>query len=725
MTGLRPSLGLAALLAALAVPAPALHGTPTFLGLSVVPAGASVVSLRAAAAQDLTRLFQEGMALLKEGKNEEALAKFQEILARDPSNEEAYELWKSSDERAWLELLTKEGQFELVARHLMGQVRAERVERRNDGDAIRDLVSSLGGANALERARLVQQLASQHGEYAVPYMLPALADRSDDDRRVVTVQALTRFGPDVVPPLVEAMSSPDAFLRRNVAATLGYIGDRRALGVLLHALQNDGDEAVRAAADKALAQMGAARNTSAAEALVAEGHDYLARRDNVLSPVLWSDVVWHMDGGRLNARDVPRLVFAEEMAKQSFYRALAADAGHGPALAGIARASLAAEARVADAAAAGADVGDMADQMASGSLAALAAGHGALDAALASCLADGDAAGARAVIQLLGRSGVNLTPALRNAVQSEDAAVSEEAALAVAHISLARGEPVGDGVVERLARAAGRVVLQGALVIDADAQRSETLVAALRGRGMLVHQAASGAAGVAAQLRAPTLDLVVIAEQLPDLTAAQVLQEIERNPAQASAARLILAADAEAAAEIWGERVAGVIGAGLELDVLDEALAEGLGRDREMADDLAARSANALVALARSGVNVSAARENLLRALGNRSDAIVLPALAVLGSVATPDDVDALVEVLLGDRSEELRVAAADALAGLFARHRAAPDADTLASLSELLRSGESLSLRRAVANALGQLDLNAGLRAALVRDVRFSLGAQ
>lgn len=719
MTGLRPSLGLAALLAALAVPAPALHGTPSFLGLSAVPLGATV-------AQDLAQLFNEGMALLKEGQNEAALAKFQEILARDPSNEEAYELWKSSDERAWLELLTKEGQFELVAMHLMGQVRAERVERRNDGDAIRELVTSLGGADALERARIVQQLSSQHGEYAVPYLLPALADRGNDDRRVVTVQALARFGPDVVPPLAEAMSSPDAFLRRNVAATLGYIGDQRAAGVLMQALQNDGDEAVRAAADKALAQMGAARTASAAQTLVAEGQDYLARRDNVLSPVLWSNVVWHMDGGRLTAREVPRLVFAEEMAKQSFYRALAADAGHAPALAGIARASLAAEARVADAQAAGADLGDLADEVASGSLAALAAGHGALDAALADCLAQGDSAGARAVIQLLGRSGVNLTPALRGAVQSDDAAVAEEAALAVTHVSLARGEQVGEGVVLRLARAAGREVLQGALVIDADAQRSETLAAALRGRGMLVHQATSGAGGVAALLRAPTLDVVVIAEQLPDLTAAQVLREVERNPAQSSAARLILAVDAEAAADMWGDRVAGVIGAGLELDVLDEAMAEGLGRDRELADDLAARAATALVALARSGQNVSVARENLLRALSNRSDAIVLPSLAVLGSVSTPDDVGALVGVLLdGERAEDLRAAAADSLAGLFARHRAAPGADTLASLSDLLRSGESLALRRAVANALGQLDLNAGLRAALVRDVRFSLGAQ
>ncbi len=722
MTGRRPSfgpsLGLVALLTALAVPASA----APFLGLSAAP---TTVSPRAQD-DDLRELFNEGVALMRENRNEEALAKFQEILARDPSQEAAYDLWQSTDEAVWLEMLVKQGQFELVFKHLSGLVSAERMERRNDPEAIRDLLSGLAGANAVERARAIQTLGSQHGEYAVPYMLAALADRSNDDRRVVTIQALSRFGPDVVPPLLEALESPDAYLRRNVAATLGYIGDQRAAGMLLHIVASDEDEAARGAADKALAQMGVARDRSAAEVLVQEGRDYLARRDNVLSPALWGAVVWQMEGGRLVPREVPRLIFAEEMAKQSFYRALAADAAHAPALAGIARATTAAEARVLDAAAAGVDVEAETELVASGALAALAAGPVALDAALASSIAEGDTAAARALVRLLGQSGVSMTPALRAALHVDDASVAEEAALALTQVGLARREPVGVAVVARLARAAGREVLQGALVIDANVQRAETLVAALRGRGMVVNHATTGAAGLGTLFRAPAMDAIFLAETLPDLTSAQVLTQIERNPAQSAAPRIVLAADPDAAGEMFGDRVAGAMGPDLDMAVLDDALAEGLSADRALADDLAGRAAKALFDLARAGVDVGAARENLLGTLARRPDEIVKPALAVLAGIAQPSDAPAMVAVLAdAGRDESVRIAAGNALAGLFARHSAAPSAETLATLSDLLRSAESLPLRRSVAGALGQLDLNPGMRAALVRDVRLVVGAQ
>ena len=118
MTGTSRKLGALALLFALATPG--------------------------ALAQDIQSMFDEGVDLLSRGKDDEALQAFQRVLAADPSHEQAYELFKSTEHDVWLEILTRQGEFELVAKRLMGLARMGRVEKRNDADAIRVLVSQLG-----------------------------------------------------------------------------------------------------------------------------------------------------------------------------------------------------------------------------------------------------------------------------------------------------------------------------------------------------------------------------------------------------------------------------------------------------------------------------------------------------------------------------------------------------------------------------------------------------
>ncbi len=56
--------------------------------------------------------------------------------------------------------------------------------QRGIADAIRALVAQLRTDDPISRLSATRQLAAEHGEYAVPYLVPALADAGDEDRRV-------------------------------------------------------------------------------------------------------------------------------------------------------------------------------------------------------------------------------------------------------------------------------------------------------------------------------------------------------------------------------------------------------------------------------------------------------------------------------------------------------------------------------------------------------------
>ena len=52
---------------------------------------------------------QEAVNLLRVNKKDEAVAKLQEILSDDPSNEEAHELYTSVSQDEWFMLMTEAG----------------------------------------------------------------------------------------------------------------------------------------------------------------------------------------------------------------------------------------------------------------------------------------------------------------------------------------------------------------------------------------------------------------------------------------------------------------------------------------------------------------------------------------------------------------------------------------------------------------------------------------
>ena len=111
----------------------------------------AISTLTFSAHADLQSDFDSGVRALRRGNTEEALSIFQGILAEDPSNEAAYQLWQQADDQAWIEVLMAGGQFELIGKRLMALAEIGRKERANDGDAIKALVRTATGEDVIER----------------------------------------------------------------------------------------------------------------------------------------------------------------------------------------------------------------------------------------------------------------------------------------------------------------------------------------------------------------------------------------------------------------------------------------------------------------------------------------------------------------------------------------------------------------------------------------------
>lgn len=704
-----------------------MRGTPRFQGLAALALLAltsgplSSVALAAPQDADVQAAFNRGVDALQRGDDEAALEAFQEVLALDPSNVDAYELWRTTDNEIWLDMMTRQGQLELVAKRLLELAEVRRGELSRDTGEINDKVGQLAGADGVQRRALIAQLRNDHGEFAVARMLAPLAEEGRTELRVAFMASLAEMGPVAVPPILEALRTSNAFQRRNLAFTLGNLGDRRAVGDLALLAQSDPDEGVRNAAAQSLSRLGAGGAT-AADALCNLGEAYLAGVAAVADPTLRSEVVWTWNGGRLEATDVPSAVYAEEMAKRSFYRALAADPDSMRAQAGLVRSSVQALANLVAAAEQGADVDGALDNARGGLLAAYVAGPAALDRAIVDALGAQDASTAAALLSF--SVGVLQGPSagIAEGLASSSLTVRDEAAVAAAHAVLAANAQLPDSALGALGDAAAREIRRTVVVIDGDDTRREGVTAVLEDRGHVVTSATTGAAGLATFNRLPAVDAVLVADSFSDLTTFQVLQQLRERGSE-DLPVFVLSANSDRAGDLFGDWSKGTVTAGEDLGQVEDALEGDFAGARGRAQNLAQRAAEALSALAASGRDVSGVADQLLVAGLNQGDAIAIPALNGLSASGAARHAEGLVRIAVdAGRSDSVRSAAADALAAVNGRAGIVASAETYAALSGALADAGSADLRGALARALGALDLDGTARQRALRTLRVTV---
>ncbi|GAB4148488.1 MAG: hypothetical protein Fur0037_16810 [Planctomycetota bacterium] len=669
--------------------------------------------------------FQDGVKLLRLGQKQEALAKFQEALKADPSNEEALQLYRSVNQDVWMMLLAEKGEIQQIAASILQRAKVQQQQLSRDEAAIESLVAVACAADSSydQRREAVLKLISDHGEFAVPSLLKRLADADDAAGQVNAIYALYEIGRPAVLPLLAALHSSDGLVRQNAAAALHQIGDPRAAPAMAALAQFDDLENVREVARRFLKKNGI--QGKAVDLYLAQGRSYLR---NGVTQGAFSSVVWSMVDDKLVAHDVPALLYPFDLAKACGHEAVAIDPLSAEARSLVAQANLGEAQLIRSSLAANPDdqelqaIAPLAGEF---ELAAMATGSDTLRSALSEALSAGLTEVAIGAVEALGRCEDRDSIAqssLLAALDCTDKRVSYAAAMAVARVAGGANVPESSKVVALLAQAVQEESLRQIQVIGGGQDWKVAVNECSGIRGNAAVQEATAAGGIDAVFRNPDTDVVVLNEILPDALPEQVIGNIRNDPRLQHVKILVVAKDPEAARARFSDSVTDVIQGPLTGESLVSAInsaLEGVPIEprNARAEMVAKQASEALLRLSEGRADIGGALVSLAAQL-NRADAIAIPAARALSFSGGTAQLDPLLQAVTGGGSDDLKCAAAYAIGSILARTGESP-AKIVEGLSAVVHSDQSIAVRTAAATALGRAHLADGDKARLIDSLR------
>lgn len=652
------------------------------------------------------------------GRMEDALKKLQEYVAANPGDDEVYRVLRVVDERVKIKALTAGGEHERLMRYLLEKAKPVVDARQRDPEMIKGLVEKSLSGDIDVRRRANLDLAARSGDYAVPYLLPALGD-ADPEKVVNAIFALQYIGSEAVQPLCAALSSPDARLRGYICAVLGDIKDKRALPYLRRAAEKDADEGVKAKANAAIVKVGpGAGAVSAAESFVRVGNLYYANDAAVLAEADEVHNLWRFEGDALVRYEVAGALLPYQLAQLHAWEALELQSDN------LAARSLLVRSIVAQALE-GRAMGEKAPEGLKDAMnVATSQGFDGASAALADALKaqnwDVAVECCGLVAATYGNQNLGNHP-LSAALVAPERRVQYAAAIAALRMSPG-AFPNSDKVPALGAQAASETALRQVFVVDDHADARGKLLMDLREGGYVVAEESDGYRGVARAKAAPTLDVIVIrgdlgaAGEIPMHQFKSTLAAIDEltTDARTKNMRIVVVVGGPSANDTktflttkYGDKIAGFIEEPLVgtayLPIVQAAIEKGsIGKNQAAALGVAADAADAFASTnAGCGAwDYKVAVDPLANnATDGASDDIKMNSVRALGNLKAGGGA-ALASILKSaDAKEELKVAAAKALGGVLSR--VAPTGDEIDALVASAKAGGVVGA--AALQALGQ----------------------
>lgn len=220
----------------------------------------------------------------------------------------------------------RQGEVEAVASQLLNAYQNGKLEQaRNPTEVARNIALLTG----TQRQRLVaRERLIFAGEYAVPELLASLTQRTDLPLSSEARRLLVDMGRQAQAPLIAALAGSDAASQEAIARVLGEIPYRTSVPALADLAATTKTEAVKAAAEAALAKLGADSTTAPALLYRTLGEEYYRELASLTSfPGEAQQLVWTYDApsSRLRALPVRSEVFHEAMAMSYAEKALSRD----------------------------------------------------------------------------------------------------------------------------------------------------------------------------------------------------------------------------------------------------------------------------------------------------------------------------------------------------------------------------------------------------------------
>jgi HEAT repeat protein len=289
-------------------------------------------------AQTLEENWNDFLHYIKIGRFDMAKGHAQAILASNPDPVKLLELSRANQQGYQILVRVNDVAPDAELADLSGKVLAiieqgrfiERTEPRIIAEEVRRLsTTDRGWLIAVKRLR-------NAGEYAIPFILDAMADPSRENELTNIIRALPQIGRDAIRPLVAALQTENVPLKAQIITALGKIGYPQSLPYLKYVLENDNSTELRTMAQESIGQINPdVLQVPAAQLFyeLAEKYYYHAESLAPAQDANFANVwFWDSDAGKLTREEVAQGYFNELMAMRTCEWALKADAGFGSAI---------------------------------------------------------------------------------------------------------------------------------------------------------------------------------------------------------------------------------------------------------------------------------------------------------------------------------------------------------------------------------------------------------
>ncbi len=262
----------------------------------------------------------------------------QAILQSDPDPVKLMEL--SKEDTAGYEILLRvvdsapDAGLVALSKLIIDIIEQGKFAHRADPRNIVEEINRLGGT---ERGWTMAVKRLQNaGEYAIPYMLDAMADPSRRKELPKIVMALPYIGKDAIRPLAAALQTKDVAIKAEIVKALGQIGYPQSQAYLKYIVENDESSELRTFAAQSIKRIDPkALEVPAAHLFYRLAEQYYYHTES-LAPAEDADFgnIWFWDsaGQKLLREQVNRSYFYELMAMRACEWALLADARFGRAI---------------------------------------------------------------------------------------------------------------------------------------------------------------------------------------------------------------------------------------------------------------------------------------------------------------------------------------------------------------------------------------------------------
>ena len=199
-----------------------------------------------------------------------------------------------------------------LAKELLAVIERGRFARRSDPRIIVEEIRRLSSNTVRGRMNATARLKNA-GEYAIPYMLDAMADPARQDELKNIIEALPKIGRPAIRPLVAALQMPNTAVKAEVIRALGKIGYPQSLSYLRFVTENDASTELRSLALESIRQIDPRAASAPAAALFFQLGEKYYYHDESLAPQEGTPIanIWFWDTGaeRLVRAEVDPLYF--------------------------------------------------------------------------------------------------------------------------------------------------------------------------------------------------------------------------------------------------------------------------------------------------------------------------------------------------------------------------------------------------------------------------------